>query len=50
MNHIFCFYSVVGHLHCYQVLTITNKTTMNRVEHVLLWHGGMSLGVCPRMV
>ena len=45
MNHIFCIHSsVVGHLGCFQLLTITNKAGMNIVEHMLLWHGGVSFG------
>ena len=43
MNHIFCIHSfVVGHLGCFQLLDITNKAAMSIVEHVPLWHGGIS--------
>ena len=31
-------------LGCFQFLAITNKATMNIVEHVPLWHGGASFG------
>ena len=49
MYHIFCIHSsVVGHLGCFQVLAITNKATMNIVEHVPLWHGGVSFGYFPK--
>ena len=45
MNHIFCIHSsVMGHLGCYQLLCITNKASMSIVEHVPLWHGGVSFG------
>jgi hypothetical protein len=45
MSHIFCIHpSVVGHLGYFQLLAITNKATMNIVEHVLLWHDGTSIG------
>jgi hypothetical protein len=45
MNHIFYIHSsVMGHLGCFQLLAITNKATVNRVEHVPLWHGGASVG------
>jgi hypothetical protein len=33
---------VVGHLGCFQLLAVTNKATMNIVEHVPLWNGGAS--------
>jgi hypothetical protein len=37
-----CLYSsVMGQLGCFY-LAITNKATMNIVEHVPLWHGGIS--------
>ena len=49
MNHIFCIHSsVMGHLGCFQLLAITNKATMNIVEHVPLWHGGASFGYMPK--
>ena len=45
MNHIFCIHSfIVGHLDCFQLLAIINKTAMNIVEHVPLWHGRASFG------
>ena len=48
MNRFFCIHSsVVGHLGCFQILAITNKATMNMLEHVLLWHGGASFGYIP---
>jgi hypothetical protein len=49
MNHIFCVYfPVVGHLGCFHILPITNKATMNIVEHVPLWPGGASFGYIPK--
>ena len=49
MNHIFCIHSsVVGHLGCFQLLAITNKATMNIVEHMPLLHGGPSFGYIPK--
>jgi hypothetical protein len=49
MNHIFCIHSsVVGYLGCFHLLSITNKATMNIVEHVSLWHGGASFGYIPK--
>ena len=49
MNHIFCIHSsVMGHLGCFQLLAITNKATMNIVEHMPLWHGGASFGYIPK--
>jgi hypothetical protein len=43
MTHIFCIHSsVVG------LLSITNKATMNIVEHVPLWQGGASFGYMPK--
>ena len=51
MNHIFCIHSsVVGHLSCFQLLTITNKAAVNIVEHMPLWHGGASFGLFPKVV
>ena len=35
-------------LGCFQFLAITNKTAMNKVEHVSLWHGGRFFGNMPR--
>jgi hypothetical protein len=32
------------HLGCFQLLAITNKATMNIVEHMSLWQGGASFG------
>jgi hypothetical protein len=45
MNHIFfiCL-SFVGYLGCFQLLAITNETTLNILEPVPLWHGGTSFG------
>ena len=49
MNHIFCIhYSIVGHLGCLQLLAITNKATMNIMEHMPLWHGGASFWYIPK--
>jgi hypothetical protein len=49
MNHIFCIHSsVVGHLGCLNLLPITNKTGMNIVEQVPLWHGAASFGYIPK--
>ena len=45
MNHIFCIYSLVeGHLGCFWLLDIINKTAMNIMEHISLWYGGTSFG------
>ena len=49
MNHIFCIHvSVVGHLGYFEFLAISNKATMNIVEHVPLWHGEASFGYIPK--
>ena len=49
MNYIFCIHSsVVGHLGCFQLLLITNKATMKIVEHMHLWHGGVSFEYIPK--
>jgi hypothetical protein len=49
MNHIFCIHSsVIGHLGYFQLLAITNKASMNIVEHVPLWHGEASFGYVPK--
>jgi hypothetical protein len=49
MYHIFCIYSSVeGHLGCFQLLAIINKTPMNIVEHVSLLHVEASSGYMPR--
>jgi hypothetical protein len=40
--------SVVGHLGCFQLLAIMNKTAMNIVEHMPLWLGGTSFGYIPK--
>jgi hypothetical protein len=51
MNHIFCIHSfVVGHLGCVQFLDITDKATMNIVEHVPRGMVGHLLGIFPRVV
>jgi hypothetical protein len=43
MYHIFCTHSSVeGHLGCFQILAVTNKASMNIVEHVSLLHVGTS--------
>jgi hypothetical protein len=38
----------MGHLDSFQILAITNKTAINIVEHVPLWHGGASFGYIPK--
>jgi hypothetical protein len=38
----------MGHLGCFQLLAIINRAAMNIVEHVPLWHGGLSLGYIPK--
>jgi hypothetical protein len=49
MNHIYSIHSsVVGHLCCFQLLAITNKATMNIVEHKPLRYGGTSFGYIPK--
>jgi hypothetical protein len=49
MSHIFCVYSsIVGHLDCFQLLTVTNNAIINIVEHEPLWHGGASFGYIPK--
>jgi hypothetical protein len=49
MNHTFCINSsVVGHLGCVQLLTITNKASMDIVKHIFLWNGGKSYGCMPK--
>ena len=49
MNLIFCFHSLVeGHLDCLQLLDITNKASMNIVEHVSLLYGGLSFEYMPK--
>jgi hypothetical protein len=51
INHIFYIYSSVeGHLGCFQFLAVTNKAAMNIVEHMSLWYGGASLGICPEVI
>lgn len=48
MNHIFCIHSLVEeYLGCFQLLAITNKAAMRRVEHESLWGGG-AFFVCMR--
>ena len=34
----------MGYLGCFQFLTITNKASVNIVEHVSLWYGRKSFG------
>jgi hypothetical protein len=49
MNHIFCIHSsVMEHLGCFQLLAITNKATMDIVEHMPMWHGGTSSRCIPK--
>jgi hypothetical protein len=41
-HHIFCIHSSVErHLVYFQFLAITNKATMNIVEQLSLWYGGV---------
>jgi len=50
MNHIFCIHSsVMGHLGCFQFLTIMNKAATNIMEHLSLGYGGASFGYMPRI-
>ena len=49
MNHIFYIHtSLVGQLGFFQLLAITNRAVINKIEHVPLWHGGASLGYMPK--
>jgi hypothetical protein len=49
MYHIFCIHSSVeGHLGSFQILGIINKAIMNIVEHVSLFHVGVSSGYMPK--
>ena len=49
MCHIFCIYfSVEGHISCFQLLDIINKASMNIVEHVFFLPVGTSSGYMPR--
>ena len=49
MYHIACIHSSVeGHLDCFQLLAIINKSAMNIVEYVSLFHVGVSSGYKPR--
>ena len=50
MNHILFihFFSVEGHLGCFQFLAIVNKAAMNIVEQVSLWYGEASFGYMPK--
>jgi hypothetical protein len=49
MNYIFFIHSSdLGHLGCFQLLTITNKAAMKIVEEVPLWHGLATLGYIPK--
>ena len=36
------------HLGCFQLLAITNTAAMKIVEHMSLWHGGISFGYSPK--
>jgi len=48
MYHIFFIRSSVeGHIGSFQLLAITNKAAMNRVEHVSLLYVGASFGYVP---
>ena len=38
----------MGHLDCFQLLDITNKASMNKIEHLSLWHCGKSSGNMPK--
>ena len=40
--------SIVVQLGCLQLLDITNKPTVNIMEHMPLWHGRTSLGYIPK--
>jgi hypothetical protein len=40
--------SVLEHLGCFQLLAVTNKATMNILEHVPQWHGGTSFRYIPK--
>jgi hypothetical protein len=49
MNHISSIHSsVMGHLGCFQLLSLTNKAAMNIVEHMPLWPGGAPFGYIPK--
>ena len=49
MYHIFCIhFSVEGHLGSFQLLAVINKSVMNKVEHVTLFHAGASSEYMPR--
>ena len=49
MNHIFYIHtSLVGQLGFFQLLAITNRAVINKIEHVPLWHGGTSFGYIPK--
>jgi hypothetical protein len=49
MDSIFCIHpSVVGYLGCFYLLAITNKAAMNVVEHMPLWHVGVSFRYIPK--
>ena len=49
MNHILCIHSSVeGYLDCFQLLAVTNKATMNVVEDMSLWYGGVLFGYMPK--
>ena len=48
MYHIVYIHSSVeGHLGSFQLLAITNKATMNIVEHMSLLYVEHLLGICP---
>jgi hypothetical protein len=49
MNYIFSIHSSLeGHLGCFQLLAIKNKTAMNIVKHGSLGYSGASFGYMPR--
>jgi hypothetical protein len=49
MYHVFCIHSsIVGHLSCFHLLAITNKDTLNIVEHMSLWYAGTSFRYMPK--
>ena len=45
---VFTYFSVQGHLGCFLFLAITNKASMNIVEHVSLWDVGTFFEYMPQ--